>query len=467
MLFAAELLKMRVAVRQAEVLMAVAGRPRVAVKSGHKIGKSTSAAILALWFTYTRPGARVIMTSSTDRQVRMILWREVRRLHARVRKLLPGDLHVSPDPGLQLADGGEVVGFSTKEPEKMAGISGAHVLFLVDEASGVPEEIFDAIEGNRAGGAKICMFSNPTQTSGYFYEAFNARREAWSGTRGTLITVSSEEVVNEGIPGLATKAWIDEIREERGIDSVFFAVRVRGEFPAQGDNAVIPLYLVERATRDWRASGAALATAPLVLGVDVGRFGDDETVIAPVRGTYAYPVVAIDHQDGAGVAGKVLEVARALRVQGERVTVNIDAIGVGASPVDFLRQHSNGERPELQLNAVNVGERARAEGYVLLRDEVWFAVTDWLKAGGVFPPDPKLEAELVAPSYAFDVRSRVRVDSKDHIKKRIKRSPDRADALGLAVFKPSVATPPDNELARMLPPPRMAHARQDNWDDDD
>lgn len=454
---------LRLAKRQKEILRAAARLLRVAVKSGHKIGKSTAAAILALWFVYTRPGGRVIMTSSTDRQVRMILWREVRRLYPSLRRFMPGECHIAPDPGLQLDDGGEVVGFSTKEPEKMAGISGPDVMFIADEASGVPDEIFDAIEGNRAGGARMVMFSNPTQTSGYFYEAFNARRDAWSGTRGLLLTVSSEEVVDEGIPGLATRAWIEEMAAERGRESVFYSVRVRGEFPQQGDNAVIPLYLVERATRDWVRD--APPKEPLVLGVDVARFGDDDTVIAPVRGLHAYPLVAVSHRDGKDVAGEVMRVVRELRVPGERVKVNVDAIGIGASPVDFLAEHTE---HEIELCPVNVGRAAvAANDYVLLRDQVWFACADWLKAGGTFEPDPKLEAELVAPVYSFDVRSRMRVESKDDIKKKLGRSPDRADALGLAVFSPPTFSEGDaEELRRMMPRARMAHGDEEDWDDE-
>jgi len=488
-LFAKERLGLRVSKRQAEILRAMALKPRVAVKSGHKIGKSTCAAIIALWFTFTRPGGRVIMTSSTDRQVRKILWREVRRLHKRVRATMPGNMSLAPDPGLQLADGGEVLGFSTKEPEKMAGFSGADLLFIVDEASGVPEEIFDAIEGNRAGGAKIAMFSNPTQTSGYFFEAFTSRRDAWSGARGELLTVSSEEVVDEGIPGLATRDWIEEMKAERGEDSAFYAVRVKGAFPTQGSNAVVSLHLVETAAANWPlhlvrdengdllkdADGEyriELAPAPLTLGVDVARFGDDETVIYPVRGLVAYRPVVLSGLDGSGVAGEVMRCARRLRVPGERVKVNIDAIGVGSSPVDFLRHHSTKDQPEIELNAVNVATSARdPQKYVLLRDEIWFALSDWLKAGGVTPPDAKLEAELVAPTYKFDPRLRLKVESKDDIKKRLKRSPDRADALGLAVFAPPrVAV--DDEATRLLKKPgRLAHVASaltdDGWEDDD
>ena len=108
--------------------------------------------------------------------------------------------------------------------------------------------------------------------------------------------------------------------------------------------------------------------------------------------------------------------------------------------------------------------------YVLLRDEIWFALADWLKAGGVFPPDAKLEAELVAPTYKFDPRLRLKVESKDDIKKRLKRSPDRADGLGLAVFSPPRPTTVDADLELLRRPARMtrvARPMTDGWEDDD
>lgn len=444
--FAREVLGLRLWSRQEEILRAAFEHSRVAVRSGHKIGKSTSAVALALWFASDperRPGARVVMTSSSARQVRTILWRELRRLYRPVKDKLGGELHKVPDAGLVWDDGREILGFSTDEPEKMAGVSGEHVLFIVDEASGVPEEIFEAIEGNRAGGARLVMFSNPTRASGTFFDAFHAKRQFWKGLR-----VSSEEAaaVSPPIPGLATRGWIEEKAEEWQRDSPIYQVRVCGNFPQQGECAVVALDAIERARERFDARESTALDA-LEVGVDVARFGDDETVLAARRGQHALPLRALPNGDGPDTAGRVLAEVAALRSGNEPVRIKIDVIGVGASVYDTLiRTAPNG----VEVLAVNVAESATAHGpdgeerYARLRDQLWFALRDWIREGGELPDDGKLEAELLAPEYSFDARGRYVVESKDRIKAKIQRSPDRADALALAVFNaPSAASQSD------------------------
>jgi hypothetical protein len=116
--------------------------------------------------------------------------------------------------------------------------------------------------------------------------------------------------------------------------------------------------------------------------------------------------------------------------------VKVDVIGVGAGVFDLLKREK-----EVEAIAVNVGETAPCETYVRVRDQIWYAVRDWLKDGGKFKSDSKLEAELVAPTFSFDARSRIKVESKDETKGKLLpvHSPDRADALCLAVYNPPVA----------------------------
>lgn len=464
-LYAREALGIEVWGRQADILRAVAQHPRVAVRSGHKVGKSTSAVILALWWVTTRERARVIMTSSTGRQVRAILWKELRRVYAGSALPVGGTLHKVPDAGLQYEDGREVVGFSTNEPEKMAGFSGPNILFILDEASGIPAEIFEAIEGNRAGGARLVMFSNPTQVVGEFYEAFHAKRHLYHCLR-----VSSAETPNargDGppIPGLATKSWLDEKREEWGEDSPIYAVRVEGEFPRTGTNNVVSIALIEQAVERWRSlksedlddEARYKLPAPdddaLHLGVDVGREGDDPSVICPRRGFEVLPLREFRGLDGPDLAGKVLETAIELRRPGERVVVKVDVIGVGSSCYDALRRLvKEPGREWLEVVPINVSEAATVApkkgdpGFCNLRSQMWFGMADWLKAGGVLPEDGKLHGELAAPTYAFDLRGRRQVEGKRETKKRLGRSTDRADAFGLSLLAAkrasSVEAPP-------------------------
>jgi hypothetical protein len=433
-LFARHVLGIEPWSRQAEMLRAVARHPRVAVRSGHKTGKSTSFAILALWFLYTRPRATVIMSSSSNRQVKSVLWKEVRRLHRKARAPLGGSPALDPGTGLRLSDGRELLGFTTDDTDRMGGFSGKNLLFLLDEASGISEAIYEAIEGNRAGGAQVAAFGNPIRTSGFFFDAFHSARGQWH-----TVHVSSEETPNvtgEGKPieGLATREWVEEKTRDWGTESPLYAVRVRGDFPTQGDRAVIPMASVESATDlDVPEEGR------LCIGVDVARFGDDDSVITPCRGFYSYEPIVISGQDNVQVAGRALEVMREMRRDDEVPRLSVDVIGVGSGVADILRASEECQSERIEVCDINVAEKATSDdepGYVNLRSQLWFALRDWLRDGGSIPDDPRLHGELMAPLYDFDSRGRYRVESKEKMKARLGRSPDRADSLALAIYEP-------------------------------
>ncbi len=429
-----------------------AGVPtRTAVRSGHKTGKSRGGAALALWFWATRPGARVVLTAPTGRQVRKVLWREVRQLHREAGRrghALGGKLSKTPDTGLVSDDDRELFGFATDEPERFAGISGPNVLYIVDEASGVAEEIFEAIEGNRAGGAHVLCLGNPTQIGGTFYDAFHAACAGWQLFHVSSIEAARWQADRGAVPGLATTAWIEEKRADGWEGTPLWDVRVLGDFPRTGDNQVIPLVLIEAAIERWRAwvaEGRPEPAGALQLGVDVARFGSDASALAPVRGRHAYPIASHRGLDGPQLAARVVERAQepTLRRRGERPIANVDVIGVGASCFDALvREKDEQGQPAVIAVAINVAENATAQpgpwepGYHRLRDQLWFSLRTWLSEGGVLPPDPKLEAQLSAITYRFDEQGRYLVESKDDLKERLGRSPDEADALCLAVYRP-------------------------------
>ena len=418
---------------QADILRAAATSSRVAVRSGHKIGKSTAAAGIALWWATTRPLARVILTSSSDRQVKAILWRELRRLVMNARVAPGAEVPLDPATGMRWPDGRDIIGFSTDKPENMGGYSGAELLVIADEASGIPEPIFEAIEGNRAGGAHLLMLGNPTQTSGTFFDAFHSKREFWR-----TLHISSEETPNASgvgapISGLATREWVEEKRREWGEDSPLYAVRVRGDFPAQGSDALIALGLVDAATARWNDTPE---TGRLEIGVDVAEFGDDDSVLFPRRGLRALEPESISKKDAPDVAGAVLAMARRMRRAGEVPRVKVDTIGVGAGVAAILLRSA-----EVETVRVNSSETATAEGYHNLRAQMWGAANDWLKSGGAFKSDSRLEGELVAPRYKFDAQGRMVLEAKADFKKRLGRSPDHADALVLSIHEPAQAVP--------------------------
>jgi phage terminase large subunit len=439
-LFAWEVFEIDAWDKQAELLRAVAAHDSVAVRAGQKVSKSNSAGILAYWFALTRMPSRVVMTSSSAYQVKDILWREVHALWLRAKErrglvLSPQPPALDPATGLQLATG-DIKGVSTNTPERAAGTSGAHLFFIIDEASGIEEAILDAYEGNRAGGAKMLMLSQGTRTSGKFFKAFHQDREFWH-----RLHISSEDSPNvragrQIVPGLALKDYVEKRKKEWGENSVLYRVRIKGEFASQGSKAVVAFDSLEAALKRHK-EGEAVEDGFLELGVDPAREGDDSFVIYPRRGGRGFDAFVHQGLDGPNGAGKVLEAVRALREARDpkKIRVKIDVIGIGASVYDCLK-----ESDEVEAIAVSVAESptVTAPGepkYGTLRDQLWFGVKEWLKTAAL-PADSMLEAELIAPEYGFNTKGCIKVEDKATTKKKLGRSPDRADALALAVYNP-------------------------------
>lgn len=418
--------------RQDEILIACGEHDRVAVRAGRKVSKSVAACCVAWWFFSSFPEARVVITGPGGTQVRRILWRELRLIARRSKIALP---HVPETPftGIISADGTrEIIGLSTDEPERMQGYSGPHMLYIIDEASGVSEDIFEAIEGNLAGGARVLMIGNPTQPSGTFYDAFNRPEvaELWN-----TLHISSWEAAKSKrhIKGMATERWCHErYKAWGGPDGPVYQVHVMGEFAKYGECSVIPLAYV---SEGQHRHGSVSTDGRLQLGVDPARFGDDEFVVAVRRGLDIIDLVARKKLDIEPGALFIEEMAARHHRKGEqKPLVKIDAAAMGSAIAHLLRARGN-----VDVVMVNFGDPSdRPDDFINMRAQLWFGLADWLHDGGAIPKDFELEADLLAPKYDFNDQNKRRIERKQDIKKRLKRSPDRGDAVCLAVHTPRV-----------------------------
>lgn len=359
---------------------------------------------------------------------------------------LGGRFYEDPQRGLVFEDGREIFGFSTDKPEKAAGISGDEILYLIDEASGEIERTIDAIEGNLAGGGKIIMFGNPTRTSGEFFNSFHTKRAFWK-----CIHIASTETPNyvhrtKIIPGLATYGWAEERREMWGEDSPIWAVRVAGNFPQQSDMAIIPLWLVEQAQRQY--DELTLGVGDLVIGVDVSYRGSDKSVVQPVKGLKMFkPDEYNIFNDGHQLAGKVQQRISELRAAGfvdpkEHVIINVDTIGWGSACYEALFYSDKRSTLGYRVNGIEVSRKADdEEKYYNLRAQLTFGIAEWLKRGGELIDHPVLAAELVSPEYKFDPNGRYKMKLtkiEEAEPKYLGHSPDNRDALMLAVYNPTL-----------------------------
>ena len=454
--FAREALGITLTETQADVVRRVAAHGLTSWRAGQKLGKSTVIAVIALWWAYTRDHGLVVMTSGNAAQVRIILWRELRRLYTKALVDLGGELHLAPENGLRWPDGRLIVGITADQPERLQGYSGANLLFLVDEASGFSDELLEAVIGNLAGGGHALLCGNPTKTVGLFAKTHRAKLAGWQLIHSSALDSPNVKAGRVVVDGLAKPEWVQQMIDTFGVDSAAFAVRVKGEFAEEGEDSVVPLAYVTEAVSRWTPTSTEL-THPLEVGVDPARFGDDETVIVARRGEAGYPEVACRKLDNVEVAAKVIEVLfgdGGIARPSERPTVRIDVGGLGAGVVDILRRDSR-----IRVVAVNAAEESRfPDRFRNTRAELWWCLRMWLKRGGMLPPDDKRDAEMLAAKYRHDVKLRIEIGSKDDMRKELGRSPDRADAWCLGVYgespleeRASIKSAPVSQIA---PPPR-------------
>ena len=473
---------------QAEWMAAMALEGAAAsIASGHKVGKSSGAAAIALWFWATRRRARVVLMAPKIEHVEIVLWPEVRRLYlgagrcADCRAKITDDSPIAPpcefcsplgdprwigaDPtkGLKAPDGREIFAYTAREADAIGGISGPELAFIFDEASGIPDRVWEAMKGNEAGGARKLLLGNPLRTSGEFFDSHHGGKKFWTYVK----RISSEETPNARsgeklVPGLAERSWIEKRAEEWGRDSVIYGVRVLGKFPKAEEGQIVGLDVLEAAEQRYESTKAV---GRLQVGVDVA-FNGDEAAIAPRRGEKILELTALQGIDEETLAVHVMGAVRAhRRSRDQRPLVVYDSNGPGARLGKALKRYAD----EIDCIGINgTAKPRRPREFLQLRDEVACNFADWLKAGGAIPSDGKLEGEIIATK-AFDSGGRRRVISNDELKKILKRSPDRRNACELAVWEPTGASEPDDGEEDAPPPPaaKVARAARARDDDDD
>lgn len=423
MWFAHQVLGIETWSRQRQILESVRDHRRTAVKSMHGIGKTFTAACAALWFLYSFPDSRVITTATTWPQVEKLLWHELRGIHRSARYPLGGHLL---NTELKLDDGRFAIGLSTR-PEHQESFQGHHaknLLLIFDEASGIPAPIFEAGEGYMTSeGARWLMIGNPTQPAGEFYDAFHSQRtvcNTLSVGYADTPAYTGEPVSPDLASRLVSKQWVEEKRLQWGEDSPMFQVRVLGEFPTSTDNTVVSLQEVVQA--QGRTTQEDFTILPGIVACDVARFGSDETVIATRVGQRVRIARHYTGRDLMQTCGEILEVARTLDCDGFP-TLIVDDDGVGGGVTDRLREQG------FHVAAFRAGARAHDPTmYPNARSEAWFSLAEQLP-GIDLDPDEQLAADLTAPQYRLDSAGRRVVEKKEDTKKRIGRSPDRADAV--------------------------------------
>lgn len=401
---------------------------RIAVASGHGVGKSALIAMLMCWGLDTCEDTRIVVTANTEQQLRTKTWPEVlkwRGMSITKDWWRPTKMGIfSVVPAHEENWRADAVTWSENNTEAFAGLHniGKRIIVITDESSTVADKVWEVIEGALTDeGTELIWiaFGNPTRNTGRFRECFGRFRELWLRRHLDSRTV-------EG----TNKRYLDELVATYGEDSDIVRVRVRGLFPSASSMQFISSEMVDAA----RIRIPEPSDDPVVIGVDVARFGDDRSTIYFRRGRDArsIPPIRLSQVDTMQLAARVAEEWRRTRA----AMVCVDEGGIGAGVVDRLKQMGVpvvgvqfGSKP---LGAVKLSDDVKVSNR---RAEIWAIMREWL-AGGAIPDDQQLADDLTGVEYGFDVRDAIILEKKEHMKERGLASPDDGDGLALTLAVP-------------------------------
>lgn len=391
---------------------------QIAVASGHGIGKSALVAWVILWAMSSHEDTKGVVTANTENQLKTKTWAELAKWYrlciTRHWFEFTATAIFCKDPDHEKTWRIDMVAWSERNTEAFAGLhnKGSRILLIFDEASAIPDLIWEVSEGALTDSdTEIiwCCFGNPTKNTGRFRECFGKFKHRWHTRQ-----------IDSRTAAITNKAQIQKWIDDYGEDSDFVRVRVRGVFPSASSNALLGPEEVDAAMqRVYRQE--EIEHAPVVLGGDVARQGDDSSAIARRQGKVAFQIRSLRVPDIMLVAAQF--VVDYTKYKADAIFVDGTG-GYGSGVVDSMRQ--TGYDPV----EVQFAGKATDPRYFNKRSEMYFELAKWVRAGGALPPDQELKEELCATTYSFQ-GDKFRLDSKDDIKDVIGRSPDKADALAL------------------------------------
>lgn len=405
---------------------------RIAIASGHGIGKSAGIAMLTKWALDCWLDARVVITANTEGQLLTKTSPEIAKwcsmaLTAEMSKPNATSI-VSTARGHEKNWRADLVTWSATNTEAFAGLhnQGRIIVVIYDEASGIDDRVWDVTLGALTDADTVIIwlaFGNPTKNTGRFRECFGKHRKLW-------VTRQIDSRTVEG----TNKAYLQEIVDTYGEDSDIAKVRVLGQFPSASSMQFIPSGTVEAART--RPLGQTLGSDPVIFGVDCARFGDDHSTLAIRCGRDARtrPWKRWHQQDAMQLAGDIALEAEKWKPD----AIFVDAGNIGGAVIDRLRQlgvenvievwfGGKGRDVEWQSNVRVAVANKRAE--------IWTAMRSWLTTGCI-PDDQQLSDDLIGPEYGFDAKQAIQLERKEHMKARGIASPDDADALACTFAEP-------------------------------
>lgn len=429
-------------------MRSVAVNRRTAVASCNAAGKSWLSSRIACWFLHTHIPSIVITTAPTERQVKSIIWGEMASAAAEAEAngtpLFPNLRNTS----WQIGPMHYAIGFNPPNSDPASLFQGLHsenVLVIVDEGAAINdlvwEGIFSVLRGDNT---RLLVIGNPTNLEGQFYRFFeddrvstfhisafdtpnlvaNGIRSADDLPDGNI--AESQEVV---IPGLVTLQDVLDARVDWGVDSFEWQARIGGQFPRNLRDSLIMPSWVTRA-----AASEVLPNGPVEVGVDVARYGADETVFVARSGDCAFAIANYARGDTMKTTGRLVDFSRTVGAD----VIKIEDQGVGVGVYDRLREMQQaGQFPKAcRIVAITPTERAAdPRRYADRTTEYWAQLADLLKDGVVGGPvfkHRKVHNQLISRPYRYDSAGVMKLMPKDEMRRQKRKSPDYADAIVFA-----------------------------------
>lgn len=405
------------------------GERRISIRACHGPGKTALASWCLIHALLTRFPQKAVATAPSRGQLEDALVSEVKKWMGRLNPAILDLFNIkSTEIELKAAPAESFFTARTaraENPEALQGVHSDHVLLIADEASGVPEAIFEAAAGSMSGeNATTILLSNPVRSSGFFYDTHHKLKDMWF-----TIHISQKD------SSRVTDDFANDIARRYGENSNAYRIRVLGEFPKADDDTIIPFELIESAAKRDIVVPEDMGE---LWGLDVARFGDDDSVLLRRNKIAVLPQIDVWHAlNLMELCGRVKSAYDDALPNRKPSEILVDVIGMGSGVVDRLQEMG------LPVRGINVSEHSAVrDKYRNLRTELWFSAREWLEKLNVTLPScergcardcvhERLRTELATPRYRFTSNGRIWAEPKEDMKKRGYPSPNIADAMVL------------------------------------
>jgi hypothetical protein len=405
--------------KQAQIAESVRDNPRTAVRSCSAAGKTAVSACIVLWFLYAFRPCWVLTTARSARQVREQLWREIRFRHASALIPLGGDV---TQQKIDLEARWAAIGFSTDEPDRITGFHNENVLVVIDEAAGLGDEVYGAIDNPLAAGfTRLLLLGNPTNNLGKFHDAF--AEESYKSFHISAFDTPSFTGDNN-FPFLISPQYVEQKKKEWGEDSPLYEVYILGNFPSGEGDRLIPFAVADAAiNRDIVPDKDDIIT----IGVDTARFGEDENALYVRKGMKVIDSLFWRKSDTEGCIGRIHTKIK----EHNPSIVNVDE-GYNPGVVDGLKKLG------LPVNGIaSQSSASDTQTFANIRAEMWWTLAQRFKRGEIQIPDDKLLLKQLTDIKLKDPNklAQMLIESKKEMRSRGVSSPDRGDALALCFLE--------------------------------